>query len=96
MNLAVGDTLLAPRQLGELAVDVVFLRDDAFFDLHDRVAPFAQLRFELGAQLDRLLACFDRRLSSRRVCFAASLVEQLRARAACGLEPRGGEQSEHE
>ena len=48
-----------------------------------RVAPLAQLRLELGAQLDRLLARLDRRLAARRVGVAARLVEQQRrARAA--------------
>ena len=88
VNLAVGDALLAPGQLGQLPVDVVLLREDALLDLHHLVAPLAQLLLELGAQLDRLLARFDRSLAPRRVGLAARLVEQQRALAPRGLESR--------
>ena len=93
VDLAVGDSLLAPRQLGQLPVDVVLLRDDALLDLQHRVAALAQLRLELGPQLDRLLADLDRRLAPRCVRLAASLVEEQRTacaarrRAATGAEP---------
>ena len=87
VDLAVGDALLAAGQLGQLPVDVVFLRDHALLDLHDLVAPLAQLRLELGAELDRLLARLDPRLAPRRLGVALRLVEDQRR--AAGARRRG-------
>jgi len=75
VNLAVGDALLAPNELRELAVDVVLLRDHALLDLHDLVAALAELRFELGAKLDRLLARLDAGLAPRHLGVTLRLVE---------------------
>ena len=79
------------------AVDVVLLRDHALLDLDDLVAPLAQLRLELGAQLDRLLARLDRRLAPRRLGVALGLVEQQRRAArAGGVEPRSADQAQRD
>src|SRR6266704_2629261 len=51
--LAIRDPLLAPRELGQLARDVVLLRDHALLDLDDRVAALPQLRLEVRPHLHR-------------------------------------------
>ena len=109
VDLAVGDALLAPRELRELAVDVVLLLQDALLDLDDVVAPAAELGLELGAELDRLLPRLDLRLAPRRVRVAARLLEQQRRvrRAASSRDPatqpqrdqrrgRTGDESDHD
>ena len=87
MHLAVGDALFAAGQLGQLARDVLLLRDHALLDLDHRVAPLPQLRLELGPHLDGLLAGLDARLAPRRLGVALGLLEQARALAASGVEP---------
>ncbi len=78
MHLAIGNTLLAPGQLRQLPIDVAFFRDDALLDLHHGVAPLAELFLEIGAQLDRLLARFDRRLTTCGIGFATRVVQKER------------------
>ena len=87
VHFAVGKSLFAPRDLGELAVDVVLLGDHALLDLEDRVAPLAQLRLDVGAQLHGLLARLDRRFTPRRVGLAACIVEHHPPRPPRRLEP---------
>ena len=97
MDLAVGDSLLAPDQLGQLPVDVVFLREHALFDLEHLVAPAPQLPLELVADRDGLLARLDRRFAARRVGFVARLLEQQASRvAARRFESRAREQAQRD
>ncbi len=59
----------------EPTVRLLFLLDHPLLDLDGLVAPFAQLGFELGPQLDGLLTRLDLRLASRRIRRALGLVE---------------------
>ncbi len=87
VDLAVGDALVAPGELGELLVDLIFFREDALLDLDDLVAPFAELRLELASQLDGELAGFDLALAAGRFGLAAGVVEQQLAGALGRVEP---------
>ena len=87
VNLAIRDSLLAARELGQLPVDVVLLGEHALLDLQHLVAALAQLGLELGAELDRLLARLDRGLAAGRFSLALCLVEDQRPRASSRFEP---------
>ena len=95
VDLAVGDSLLAPDQLGQLPVDVVLLREHALLDLEHLVAAAPQLALQLIANRDGLLARLDRSFTARRVGFVTRLLEQQCARAACGFETRARDQAQH-
>ena len=102
VDLAVGDTLLAPRQFGQLPVDVLLFRQHALLDLEDLVAPLSDLLLDLGAQADRGLTRLDLPLPAQRVGLALRLAphhvglalgladEQL-ARPARGRQARARE-----
>ena len=49
MHLAVEDALLAPRELGQLLVDVLFLGQHALLDLENLRAPLGDLLLDLGS-----------------------------------------------
>ena len=82
MRLAVGDALLAPRELGQLAVDLVLLGEDALLDLDDLGPALGDLLLDLRAELHRLLARLDLSLAPHRLCLAASLGEEKLPRPA--------------
>src|SRR5438034_796366 len=78
--------LPSPRELGQLAVDVLLLREDALLDIHHLPAPLSDFLLDLGAEPDRLLARFDLRLAPERFCLAPGLADEQLAGAACGGE----------
>jgi hypothetical protein len=59
VRLPVQEPLLAPLELGELAVDLLLFGDDALFDLGDLCALALQLLLDVCPELERLLACLD-------------------------------------
>src|SRR5262249_40768634 len=63
VHLAVAQPLLAPRELRQLLVDLLFLLEDALLDLDDLDAAVLHLRLDLRPKLDRLLARIDLRLA---------------------------------
>jgi hypothetical protein len=79
MCLAIEETLLAALQLGQLRVDLLFLREDALLDLDDPRPVFGDLPIDLGAEPDRLLASADLALAAQRVRLAVGVVEHLPA-----------------
>ena len=94
MDLAVGDPLLASRDLRQLAVDLLFLREHPLLDLDDPGAVLRDLAVDLGAKLDRLLARGDLRLSPQRVRFTVGVVDQLLALLLGGAESRLAERAD--
>ena len=98
MHLAVADPLLAPRELGELRVDLRLLLEHALLDLHDlrRGGPAPRPRSRSGA--DGLLAGLDLRLAAERLGLALGVGEEpvalrprpcARASATTRAEHRG-------
>ena len=59
-------------QLDELPLDLLFLREDALLDLQHLLAPVCELRVDLAAQPDGLLAGLDLRLAPHRIALAAA------------------------
>ena len=87
MRLAVGEALLAARDLGQLALDLVLGRRDLLLDLARPAARrLLHLALDLGAQLDRLLARLDLRLAPDRLRLALGVVHE-RAAAAARRQP---------
>ena len=85
MDLAVAEPLLAPLELVELRVDLLFLLEDALLDLHDLVPAVLDLGLDLGPEDDRLLARVDLGLTANRVRLPLSVCEDpapLRLRLA--------------
>ena len=73
----VGEALVAARELLELLLDLDLLRQHALLDLQHLRAPVGELRVDLAAQADGLLAGLDLRLAPHRVALAPRVVEQL-------------------
>src|SRR5439155_22665090 len=90
---AVGDPLLAPRELGQLPRDVVLLRDHPLLDLDHRITALAELRLELCAQLHGLLARLDPGFAPRCLGVPRCLVEEARPLASRRVDARAGEQA---
>ena len=67
VDLAVAEPLLAPLELVELRVDLLFLLEHALLDLHDLVPAVLDLGLDLGPEDDRLLARVDLGLTANRV-----------------------------
>jgi hypothetical protein len=67
VRLPVEETLLPPLELGQLAVDLLFLRDDALLDLDDLPALVPELLLDVGSELERLLARLDLGLAAHRL-----------------------------
>ena len=77
MLFPVGEALVAARELLELLLDLDLLRQDALLDLQHLRPPVGQLRVDLPAQADGLLASLDLRLTPHCIALAARIVEQL-------------------
>ena len=73
VRLAVGQTLLAPGELGQLPLDLLLRREHALLDLGDSRPALGQLALDLGAEPDRLLAGLDLRLAANRLGLALGL-----------------------
>ena len=67
VRLAIGNPCSRRSMLGQLAVDLLFLRDDPLLDLDDLGALVLELVLDLGAELERLLARLDLRLAANRL-----------------------------
>jgi hypothetical protein len=89
MHFPVGDPLLAPRQLRQLSVDLLFLGEDALFDLQRLGPSRSDFLLDLRAQADRFLPGLDLRLAAEGVGVSARLGDQEVARPACRGESRG-------
>ena len=68
--LAVGEALVAARELDELVLELVLLRLEALLGSRDLAPPLLHLRLDLRAQLDRFLAGLDARLAPHRFRFS--------------------------
>ena len=77
VRLTIGEALLAARHLGQLPVDLLFLREHALLDLDDPAAVLCNFPVDLRTQLDRLLANGDLRLPPKRFRFAPGVLDQL-------------------
>src|SRR5579862_36252 len=100
VRLAVGDALIAARELDELALDLLLLRNEPLLDLHHRLPAVAEVGVDLGSQLHRLLACFDLRLAADGLGFAVRVLEDLPVEAprladARRAEHLHGDEREH-
>ena len=94
VRLAIGETLLAARHLGQLPVDLLFLREHALLDLDDPAPVLCNLPVDLGTQLDRFLANGDLRLPTKRFRFAPGVLDQLLALLLGGTEARLAERAD--
>ena len=97
VHLAVEHALLPARELGQLLVDVLFLRQHALLDLEDLRAPLGDLLLDLGAQPHRGLTRLDLPFAAQRVGLALRLAPH-HVRLALGLadeqlarSPRSGQ-----
>ena len=94
VRLAVGEPLLSPLQLAQLAVDLLLLREHALLDLQDLRALLRQLELELAAHLHRLLPRFDLGLAPDRLGGAPRVLTRrlpvrLARRKLAGEQQRG-------
>ena len=94
VRLAVGEPLLATRQLGQLRVDLLLLGEHALLDLDDARAMLGDLLVDLGAQPDRLLARADLGLAAERVRLARGVLEHELALLLGRAEPRLAERAD--
>ena len=77
VRLAVGEPLVLARELDELPLDLLLLREHALLDLQHRLAAVGELGVDLGAKLDGLLPRLDLRLAAQRLGFALGVLDQL-------------------
>jgi hypothetical protein len=94
VGLPVREALLPPNELGQLPVDLLFLREDALLDLDDPRPVICDLLVDLGAQLHGFLARGDLRLAPQRVGLALGVFDQLLALLLRGPEPRLSEHAD--
>ena len=87
-RLAVGETLFAPDELGQLPVDLLFLGEHALLDLDDPRAVLRDLGVDLGAQPDSRLARADLAFAAERIGLALRIVEDLLPKSPCLAQPR--------
>ena len=100
VGLAVGDPLVASRELDELPLDLLLLREHALLDLQHRLPAVGELGVDLGAELHRLLARLDLRLAPRGLGLALGVLDDLPAELprladAGRAEHLHGEEREH-
>ena len=76
VHLAVADTLLPPRHLDQLLVELRLPLRDALLDLRDLDPPVADLALDVGAQLDGALARLDERLAPDRLRLALGIRDE--------------------
>jgi hypothetical protein len=81
VNLAIRDTLLAPLELGHLLVGFLLALQQPFLELHNLRSAIADLRLDVAAEPDGILARLDLRLAPHRLGLSLGVAEQLRARA---------------
>ena len=77
VRLAVGDTLLAALELEVLPLELVLAGQQPLLALLESPALVVQLPFQLGADLDRLLARLDVRFAPNRLRLARRLLQEL-------------------
>src|SRR5207247_11326568 len=88
VRLAVEEPLVAPLQLGQLRVDLLFLREDPLLDLDDAPPVLHDFLVDLGAQQNGLLARADLGLAPEGLGFALGLGEHQLALLLGGAETR--------
>src|SRR5215212_10562684 len=91
MRLAIGDALLTPSELRELAVDLVLLGQHPLLDLDDLGSALRDLLLDVRPELHGLLAGFDLSLAPHRLGVAARLGQEQLPRPARRREPRAGQ-----
>ena len=84
------------RDLRQLLVDVLFLREDALLHLDDPRAMLRDLRVDLGTQSHGFLACADLRLATKSVGFTLRVVDDLVTELSSTTESRFRRPDEHE
>ena len=77
VRLTVDEPLFAPRELGQLSVDLLFLGEHALFDLDDPAAVLCDFLVDLRTQLDGFLADGDLRLPPEGFRFPLGVIDQL-------------------
>ena len=88
MRLAVGEALLAPRDLRQLGVDLLLLGEHTLLDLDDPRAVLCDLTVDLRPELDSFLTRRDLGLAPERLRLALRVVEQELALLPRFAEPR--------
>ena len=76
VGLAVGDALLAPLELGQPALELLFARVCSLFGLDHARAVAVQLTLDLGAQPHGVFPGGDLRFAPSRLGVALGLIEQ--------------------
>src|SRR5438876_799125 len=96
MRLPVGQALFAPCELGQLAVDLLLLRQDPLLDLDDARPVFGDFLVDLRSQLNSLLAGADLRLALEGVRLAGGVLDQQLALLRGGAEARLAEHADRD
>ena len=94
MRLAVGEALVAARELDELLLDLLLLREHPLLDLQHLLAAVGELGVDLRPELHRLLARLDLGFATDRLRLALGILEQLIANPA-GLRDPGRPEHGH-
>src|SRR4051794_22294393 len=79
MDLAVCESLLAPGELRQLPVDLLFLGEDALLDLHHTCSMLGDFAVDLRTQRHGLLAGADLGLSPEGLRLSLRVLEELMA-----------------
>src|ERR671930_144930 len=87
VRLAVGEPLLAARELDDLRVDLLLPRVQPLLALDHPCAAVGELLLELAPQSNRLLARLDLRLAPERLGLAPRVGQNLLAHASRRAEP---------
>src|SRR5207253_4213496 len=94
MRFPVGQALVAPCELGQLAVGLLLLRQDPLLDLDDAGPVFGDFLVDLRSQLNRLFAGADLRLAPEGVRLAAGVLDQQLPLLRGGAEARLAEHAD--
>src|SRR5439155_20975252 len=79
VRLSVGKPLVLARELHELPLDLLFLREHTLLDLQHRLAPVCELGVDLRSELDGLLPRLDLGLATNGFGLALGVLDQLAA-----------------
>src|SRR5690242_12244715 len=77
MDLAVCEALLTTRELGQLPVDLLLLRENVLLDLDDARPVLGDLLLDLGPQSDCLFAGAALRFAAKRLSLPMCVLQEL-------------------
>jgi hypothetical protein len=96
MRLSVRQALLAPSELGQLALDLLLRGEHTLLDLGHVRSPLGQLPLNLCPQPDRLFAGLDLCLTADRLDLALGLRQQQIAHLARRADAKAPESAERD